>query len=189
MVTSAFVCTPDVASLVCGGEFIMYAIIETGGKQYRVRKDDVFNVEKLDANVGDKVVFDKVYAVNDGEIRIGTPFVKGYKVVAEVLEQGKDKKIIIFKYKAKKDYRKKNGHRQPYTKIKILEIGDGAASESATTEEVPVNKETAASVDAKVRVSMSMKKDELLSIAKEANIKVSSKDTKQEIIDAINGTN
>lgn len=167
----------------------MYAVIETGGKQYRVRKDDVFNVEKLDAKVGDKVVFDKVFAVSDGEIKVGTPYVKGYSVIAEVLEQGKDKKIIIFKYKAKKDYRNKNGHRQPYTKIKILDITEGAEVKSAVKKEAPVKQEAGSSDDAKQRVSMSMKKDELLSIAEKANIKVSAKATKQEIIDAINGTN
>lgn len=101
----------------------MYAIIETGGKQYRVQKGDVLRVEKLDVEAGDKVTFDKVFLVANGEeVRIGTPFVEGAKVEANVVENGKGKKIIVYKYKAKKNYRKKRGHRQPYTEIEITEI-------------------------------------------------------------------
>ena len=101
----------------------MYAIIETGGKQYRVQKDDVLFIEKIDAEAGDTVEFDSVLAVsNDGELNVGKPMVEGAKVVAEVLEQGKDKKIIVFKFRAKKNIRKKQGHRQPYTKIKVTDI-------------------------------------------------------------------
>lgn len=159
----------------------MYAIIETGGKQYRVQKDDVFHVEKLDAQVGDKVIFDKVIAVGGDELKVGSPYVEGCNVTAEVVEHGKEKKVIIFKYKAKKDYRRKNGHRQPYTMVKILGIGEG---------EVSGTKKAAASTPREaVKVSMSMKKDELLNIAEQAGIKVNSKATKQEIIDAINSAN
>ena len=103
----------------------MYAIIKTGGKQYRVQQGDEFRVEKLDAKVGDKVVFDEVVAVGGDKLIVGTPFVEGYVVNAEVLEQGKGDKIVIYKYKAKKDYRRKNGHRQPYTLVKITGIGEG----------------------------------------------------------------
>ena len=91
----------------------MYAMIRTGGKKYRVQENDEFRVEKLDAEVGDKVIFDEVVAVGGDELVVGTPLVAGYGVEAEVLEQGKADKVIIYKYKAKKDYRRKNGHRQP----------------------------------------------------------------------------
>jgi large subunit ribosomal protein L21 len=101
----------------------MYAVIETGGKQYRVQEGDTLFVEKLQANEGETVEFDRVLAVSkDGQLSMGTPVVDGAKVSATVVENGKAKKIIVFKYKAKKDYRKKQGHRQPYTKIKIEKI-------------------------------------------------------------------
>ncbi len=101
----------------------MYAVIETGGKQYRVQEGDTLFVEKLDVEAGDKVDFEKVLIVSkEGDLLAGKPYVEGAKVVANVLEQGKAKKIIVFKYKAKKNYRKKQGHRQPYTKVKIEEI-------------------------------------------------------------------
>lgn len=101
----------------------MYAIIKTGGKQFRVEEGNVINVEKLNAQVEEQVEFDKVLAVSkEGKMEVGTPLVEGAKVIGKVLEQGKAKKIIIFKYKAKKDYRKKQGHRQPYTKILIEKI-------------------------------------------------------------------
>ncbi|WP_425446590.1 50S ribosomal protein L21 [Dethiothermospora halolimnae] len=101
----------------------MYAVIETGGKQYRVQEGDTVFVEKIQGNENDKVVFDKVLLVsNDGDIKVGKPHVEGGEVEGTILEQGKAKKIIVFKYKAKKDYRRKQGHRQPYTKVKIEKI-------------------------------------------------------------------
>jgi large subunit ribosomal protein L21 len=101
----------------------MYAIIKTGGKQYRVEEGKVINVEKLNAQAEEQVEFNEILAVsNEDKLTIGTPVVEGAKVVGKVLEQGKDKKIIVFKYKSKKDYRKKQGHRQPYTKILIEKI-------------------------------------------------------------------
>ena len=100
----------------------MYAIIKTGGKQYRVQKDDVFKIEKINAEAGDTVTFDEVIAVGGDTLTVGTPFVEGTAVHAEVVEQGKNDKVIIYKYKAKKDYRKKTGHRQPYTKLVIEKI-------------------------------------------------------------------
>lgn len=101
----------------------MYAIIETGGKQYTVQEGDELKVEKLGLEAGEKVVFDNVLLVaNDGNITVGKPNVEGAKVEAEVLENGKNKKVIVFKYKAKKGFTKKNGHRQPYTKVKIASI-------------------------------------------------------------------
>ena len=101
----------------------MYAIIETGGKQYRVQEGDVVFVEKLDVTEGEAIGFDKVLVVsNDEGLNVGKPYVENATVGATVLSQGKAKKVIIFKYKAKKDYRKKQGHRQPFTKVKIDSI-------------------------------------------------------------------
>lgn len=101
----------------------MYAVIKTGGKQYKVNVGDVINVEKLAVNVGDEVVFDEVlFADKDGEYVCGQPCIEGAKVKASVIEQGKGPKVVIFKYKSKKDYRKKQGHRQPYTQVQINEI-------------------------------------------------------------------
>ncbi|MCT4562824.1 MAG: 50S ribosomal protein L21 [Maledivibacter sp.] len=101
----------------------MYAIIETGGKQYRVQEGDTLFIEKIEATAGETVEFDKVLVVsNEGKLSVGTPFVAGAKVEASVVGQGKGKKVIVFKYKSKKDYRKKQGHRQPHTKIKIEKI-------------------------------------------------------------------
>jgi large subunit ribosomal protein L21 len=102
---------------------LVYAVIETGGKQYRVQEGDVVFVEKLDANEGDVVNFDKVLVLSDeGNINAGKPYVEGVKVEGTVMKQGKAKKIVVFKYKAKKNYRKKQGHRQPFTKVKIEKI-------------------------------------------------------------------
>ena len=100
----------------------MYAIIETGGKQYRVEKGDVIRVEKLDAELGEKVVFDRVLFVGGKKLMAGTPLVEGAKVTGKVMEQGRDKKIIVYKYKPKKGFHKKNGHRQLYTKVSIDKI-------------------------------------------------------------------
>ena len=101
----------------------MYAVIETGGKQYRVQEGDVLKVEKLPVEVGSTVDFNRVLTVvKDGEVKIGRPVVEGAKVVAKVLEQAKSKKIIVFKYKAKANYRRKQGHRQPFTRVQIEKI-------------------------------------------------------------------
>ncbi|NFR86232.1 MULTISPECIES: 50S ribosomal protein L21 [unclassified Clostridium] len=101
----------------------MYAVLATGGKQYRVQEGDVIYVEKLDTEVDSTVELTEVLAVaNDEGIKVGAPVVEGAKVTAKVLAQGKQKKVIVFKYKAKKDYRRKNGHRQPYTKLVIEKI-------------------------------------------------------------------
>lgn len=151
----------------------MYAIIKTGGKQYRVQKDDVFKIEKINAEAGDTVTFDEVIAVGGDTLTVGTPFVEGTAVHAEVVEQGKNDKVIIYKYKAKKDYRKKNGHRQPYTLVKVTDIVSGG------------QKAVAAEKQDDVKPSMSMKKEELLAIANEKGIEVSSKATKAEILEAI----
>ena len=98
----------------------MYAIIETGGKQYRVEQGDVLFIEKLDVNTDDVVTFDKVIILeNEGKAKIGAPYVKGATVTAKVLKNGKAKKITVFTYKPKKDSKRKLGHRQPYTKVQI----------------------------------------------------------------------
>lgn len=101
----------------------MYAIIETGGKQYRVSEGDILAVEKLNANEGDNVEFDRVLTVvKDSELILGKPIIDGAKVTAKVLAHGKGKKILVFKYKAKSNYRKRQGHRQPFTKVVIEKI-------------------------------------------------------------------
>ena len=101
----------------------MYAIIKTGGKQYKVAEGDVIMVEKLSAAEGEAVVFDEVLTVvNDGDVKVGKPVVEGAKVTGKVEAQGKDKKILVFKYKAKSNYRKRQGHRQPFTKAVIEKI-------------------------------------------------------------------
>ena len=101
----------------------MHAIIETGGKQYKVAEGDTLFSEKLPVEAGEAVTFDKVLAVIDGEnVTVGTPVVEGAKVDASVVKNGKGKKVIVFKYKPKKGYRRKQGHRQPYTKVTIGKI-------------------------------------------------------------------
>ncbi len=100
----------------------MYAVIQTGGKQYRVQQGDVIFVEKLDAQAGDTVSFDVLLLGNENETKIGAPVVEGAKVEGNVVGQVKSAKIVVFKYKAKKSERKKQGHRQPYTKVEITAI-------------------------------------------------------------------
>ena len=152
----------------------MYAIIETGGKQYRVQEGDVITVEKLNAAVGETVCFDHVLVLGEGEgIQVGTPYV-GTAVEGKV---GKGKKVIIFKYKAKKDYRKKQGHRQPYTMVEIT--GLGVDSKAPKAEEVKAEEAK------EIKVSASMKKDELIAVAKANNIEVDEKATKAVIIETI----
>ena len=101
----------------------MYAIIETGGKQYKVQQGDVVFVEKLDAEENAAVTFDKVIAVSNGDaLTVGAPYVDGATVTAKVVKNGKDKKITVFTYKPKKNEKRKKGHRQPYTKVEIEAI-------------------------------------------------------------------
>ena len=110
----------------------MYAIIESCGKQYKVAEGDVVFFEKLDVEEGKKVTFDKVILVSEeGKIEVGTPNVKGVKVEGKVVCHGKGKKIRIYKYKAKKNYRRTQGHRQPYTKVEITAIKKAAAKAKA----------------------------------------------------------
>lgn len=101
----------------------MYAIIKTGGKQYKVEQGEQLQIEKLDAEVGDTVTFDVLMVGDGSDVKIGAPIVDGVSVTAKVLEHGKGPKIRVFKYKPKKDYRRTQGHRQPYSLIEINSIG------------------------------------------------------------------
>ena len=113
----------------------MYAIIESCGKQYKVAEGDVVFFEKLPVEEGKKVSFDNVILVSDeGKVQVGNPYVKGVKVEGKVVSHGKDKKIVVFKMKAKKNERTKQGHRQPYTKVEITSIKT-AATKTATKKE------------------------------------------------------
>ena len=101
----------------------MYAIIESCGKQYKVAEGDVVFFEKLDVEEGKKVTFDNVVLVSDDKkVEVGAPYVKGVKVEGKVVSHGKGKKVLVYKYKAKKNYRRTQGHRQPYTKVEITKI-------------------------------------------------------------------
>jgi len=114
----------DSASLKNVEVYKMYAIVETGGKQYKLSEGDIVKVEKLAGEPGQKITLEKVLAVStpEGNLQVGTPWVENAKVTAEILEQGKSKKIIVFKYKRRKNMRRKQGHRQAYTKIRIEKI-------------------------------------------------------------------
>jgi len=100
----------------------MYAVIKTGGKQYKVSEGDLLKVEKLTGSVGDSIELNEVLMVGGEEVKIGTPLLPGAKVKAQIVEQGKDKKILVFKMKRRKTFRKLNGHRQPLTRLKIMGI-------------------------------------------------------------------
>jgi large subunit ribosomal protein L21 len=101
----------------------MYAVVKTGGKQYMVAESAFFKVEKIPGSVGDSVVFDEVLLFSkDGEVRLGQPKVEGARVTGTIVEQGREKKIIVFKMKRRKGYRKKQGHRQYYTGVKVASI-------------------------------------------------------------------
>ena len=131
----------------------MYAIIESCGKQYKVAEGDVVFFEKLDAEEGKKVTFDKVILVSEeGKVQVGNPYVKGVKVEGKVVSHGKGKKIIVFKMKPKKNERKKQGHRQPYTKVEITSIKLATAKATAAKAETTEKKETAKKTAAKKEV-------------------------------------
>ncbi len=154
----------------------MYAVVLTGGKQYRVSVGDEINVEKLNAEAGQTVVLDKVLVIGgEGSVTVGKPYIEGAGVTAEVVENGKGKKVVIFKYKAKKDQRSKKGHRQPYTKLVIKSIAaDGIKVEAPAA---PV-------AEAKVNLK-SMKKAELVAYAEANNIELPAKATNAEMIAVI----
>ena len=172
----------------------MYAIIETGGKQYKVQNGDQIKVEKLNAEAGSAVVFDKVLVAGEGaDIKVGTPYLEGLTVEGEVVESGKGDKVIIFKYKSKKDYRKKQGHRQPYTLVEIKAVaGEKAAPkkeepavEEKEVEAAPVEEAAAEEVVAEKPIEK-MLKAELIEYAEKNGIEIDAKSTKAEIIEAIN---
>ena len=113
----------------------MYAIIESCGKQYKVNEGDVIFFEKLDVEEGKKITFDNVVLVSDNsKIQVGAPYVKGVKVEGKVVAHGKHKKILVYKYKPKKNYRRTQGHRQPYTKVEITKIKMPTAKKAETAE-------------------------------------------------------
>ena len=124
----------------------MYAIIESCGKQYKVAEGDVVFFEKLDVEEGKKVTFDNVVLVSDDKkVEVGTPYVKGVKVEGKVVSHGKGEKILVYKYKAKKNYRRTQGHRQPYTKVEITKISTATAkAETKTEAKVEAKKEVKA---------------------------------------------
>ncbi len=174
----------------------MYAIIETGGKQYKVQNGDQLRVEKLSAEAGNTVVFDKVLACGEGsDIKVGTPYLEGLTVEGEVVESGKGDKVIIFKYKAKKDYRKKQGHRQPYTLVEITSVA-GVKAEPKKEEPAEAPVEEAAEAPAEEAVEEvaeaaeekpieKMLKAELIEYAEKNGIEIDPKATKAVIIEAI----
>jgi large subunit ribosomal protein L21 len=100
----------------------MYAVFKTGGKQYRVEQGDKLRVEKLPGNVGDAITFDQVLMVGGEALKLGKPLLGGAKVEAKIVDQGLGKKIIVFKFRRRKNYRRKNGHRQPFTALEIVQI-------------------------------------------------------------------
>ena len=159
----------------------MYAVVVTGGKQYRVCPGDKIRVEKLNVEAGESVCLDKVLVLGgEGETMVGAPYVEGAAVDAEVVANGKADKVIIFKYKAKKDYRKKQGHRQPYTELKINGISVNGEMKSKAAEAPKAEAAAEETVDLN-----SMKKAELAEFAAAKGIEVDSKLKKEEMIAAI----
>ena len=161
----------------------MYAIIETGGKQYRVVDGDVLRIEKINAKVGDTIYFENVLMMGEGsDAKVGKPYIDGQKVAAEVVGHGRSDKVVIFKYLPKKDSRTKQGHRQPYTEVKInLNQKATKAKETSKVE----NKTEDKSKKSEAKPSISMKKDEIIAFAKERNIDIDEKATKAVLIEII----
>ena len=165
----------------------MYAILETGGKQYRVAEGDVITVEKLPGEAGDAIVFDKVLLLSDGnDVKVGTPYIDGAKIAGEIIETGKGEKIIVYKYKSKKDYRRKQGHRQPFTSVEITSLtGKPGTRKSAAKKEEVVEAVEDKQDAQEVKANLNMKKDELIALAAEQGIEVDAKATKADIIEMI----
>jgi len=142
-----------------GGVLLMYAIIESCGRQYKVSEGDVIYFEKLDTEEGKKVTFDKVILVSDDKkVEVGAPYVKGVKVEGKVVSHGKGKKIIVYKYKPKKNYRRTQGHRQPYSKVEITKIATAAAKVAKAQTET---KEAAAKTTTKKATTTKTEKKEV----------------------------
>lgn len=119
----------------------MFAVVKTGGKQYRVEKDDILKIEKIDGEAGDQVVLDEVLFVGDGDkVSVGAPLVDGASIAGEILEQKRDRKIIIFKKRRRQNYRRKAGHRQHKTVIRITDILTGGAKPSAAPKKAAAKK-------------------------------------------------
>ena len=144
----------------------MYAIIKSGGKQYKVEPGMVIKVEKLDAEVGSEVAFEALLTSDGKKVAVGDPILKDVAVKGKVLAQDKAKKVIVFKYKPKKDYRKKQGHRQPYTKVEITQVGSevapakefGAKAAKVETAEKTVKAEKATAVKTEAKKTTAAKK-------------------------------
>ena len=137
----------------------MYAIIESCGKQYKVAEGDVVFFEKLDVEEGKKVTFDNVVLVSDDKkVEVGAPYVKGVKVEGKVVSHGKGKKILVYKYKAKKNYRRTQGHRQPYTKVEITKIKTAAEKAEAKKDAKTSAKETKAEAKQEAKAEMKSEK-------------------------------
>lgn len=154
----------------------MYAIVKTGGKQYRVSKGDVITIERLAAEAGQSIDLDQVLLISDeAGTTIGNPFIEGAFVAGTVVENGKSKKVVTFKYKAKKDYRKKQGHRQPYTMVEIKDIIKTGKKATEENDSEPAGK-----------ISLkSMKKAELIEYANTNGIEIDEKATNAVIIETI----
>ena len=160
----------------------MYAVVQTGGKQYRVSEGDIIKVEKLDVEAGQSISLEDVLVVGgEGTTTIGAPFIEGASVACNVVENGKAAKVYIYKYKAKKDYRKKQGHRQPYTMLKVESIVLGGAKKAAKAAAPKAEKaEKAAAPNLKA-----MKKAELIEFAAANKIELNAKATNAEMIATI----
>lgn len=133
----------------------MYAIIQTGGKQYKLSKGEVFKTEKINSAIDKKIETDILFLSNDGKVEVGSPIIKDKKAVLQVISHGKDDKITVFKYKPKKRYRKKIGHRQGYTELKFVDVKDAkkTASKKATT-----NKQSSAKKSTSTKTATAKKK-------------------------------
>jgi len=137
----------------------MYAVVETGGKQYKVSEGDVLYVEKLDVKEDAKVILDKVLAIGTEKgLKVGTPYVKGAAVEAKALKNGKAKKILVMTYKPKKNEKRKMGHRQPYTKLEILKISEKAGKATEDKAEKPAAEKKAAAPKAEAEKKAPAKK-------------------------------
>lgn len=145
----------------------MYAIIASGGKQYKVTNGDVVKFEKLEGNAGDKVVFDQVLLISEKSITVGNPVIANAAVNGEIVEQGKDKKVIVYKYKPKSGYHKKNGHRQPITLVKIENVVLNGVELEADKPEVALE-EPKAEEAAEVAEAVEEKVEEVVETIEEA---------------------